>query len=69
MRLDWRLIILKIMASGIITKKVNTTALRIEVSPSYISFFLAAIVKFITSIEHDPHEIRVVPIKIWESCV
>jgi hypothetical protein len=38
------------MAKGMIIKKVNTIALRIEVNPNYISFFFAAIVRLMTSI-------------------
>lgn len=47
-----------------IIKNVKTKALKIEVNPNCISPFFAAIVKFITSIELCPQEIRVIPMRI-----
>lgn len=52
------------MAMGISVKNVNTIPLRIEVIPIYNSFFFEAIIKFISSMGDEPHEIIVRPIKI-----
>ena len=59
--------ILKSIAIGIMIKNVKTTALKMDVSPNCISFLLAAIVRLMTSIEHEPPEIKVVPIRIWDN--
>lgn len=47
-------------------KKVKTIPLRIDVIPIYNSFFLLAMIRLMSSIGLEPHEIIVKPMKMCD---